>query len=246
MEANGQLHAPTSLTLGKCPPVPTGWGFSVGLGTVAKRKKIPSLPCRETNLCLWLHSLVTILTELSRLLNIIIIFNIYIYICRRRNGGGGVEIKIHEFLTSSLYLPRAVPCFNFEPPFLWRKSPWCRFDRWLAESQSHFLRVGEECKSKTQQEWHPRRPVRGPTLYQLTTTHKHCNKIAIKFSYNFRVYTIKANSVLLSALAWKNMGSATILLHSVYDKFSLKTYILSDINFHEIIQNSLCSVVAFS
>jgi hypothetical protein len=51
MEASGQLHAPTALTPGKEPPVPTGIGGWVGpravLNAVVKRK-IPNLR-RESN-----------------------------------------------------------------------------------------------------------------------------------------------------------------------------------------------------
>jgi hypothetical protein len=71
MEANGEIHAPAALFPKKKPPGPTeeeagGGGTSAGLDAVAKRKN----PCnyREYNTSRTVHSLVTILTELPRLL----------------------------------------------------------------------------------------------------------------------------------------------------------------------------------
>jgi len=73
MEANVQLLAPVALPPGKDPLVPThwmgGWKSSrAGLDTMVKRKLF--CLCRESNSGPPTRSLVTVLTELSRLLTL--------------------------------------------------------------------------------------------------------------------------------------------------------------------------------
>jgi hypothetical protein len=70
MEVSGQLYALVSLLPGKEPVVKHwtgGWvGLRTNLDAVAKRRI--SYPCREKNPGRPAHNLVTILTELSRVL----------------------------------------------------------------------------------------------------------------------------------------------------------------------------------
>jgi len=76
MEVSGLLHGPAALPPRKKPPAPHwigGWvSFRAVLDAVEKRKK-PCI-CQESKPGHPAHSIVTILTELSRLLKVDLIF----------------------------------------------------------------------------------------------------------------------------------------------------------------------------